>query len=82
MSEHTPHSPSYRVTRQEQSTQLSEHGRPQKVWTVHLEHGDGTKTSVELPDELYTPENVHAMASAQANDVAAVANLPESAQGN
>jgi hypothetical protein len=76
----TPKAHHYKVTKQEAHTQLTPEGATQKVWTVHLEHSDPgqTKGTVELPDHLYTAENVHTMASAQANDIHAVAQLPAS----
>lgn len=70
--------PGYRVTHQEQSTQMTPDGHVQKVWTVHLEHSNGVKGTVELPDEVYTPGNVHALASQQSQDVHRVGTLPGS----
>lgn len=46
-----------------------------KQWTVHLEHPGGVRSSITVPDEQYTAENVHALALEQAQRVAAVANL-------
>lgn len=79
---HHQHNPAhtYRVTRQETSTHIGPDGHPAKVWTVHIEHQDGTKDTVTLPDHQYTAENVHALASAQAADVARVAQLPGSVE--
>lgn len=71
--------PRYKVIRQEQSTDYHPEAGQRKVWTVHLEHEDGTKGTVELPDSQYTPQNVHTLASEQAQTVAQVAQLPEAA---
>lgn len=69
----------YKVTHQEQLEDYSpQDGSRTSRWLVHLEHGDGTKSTVEVPDHLYTAENVHQLASEQANEVARVAALPAS----
>lgn len=72
------HAAGYRVTHQDQSTQMTPDGNVQKVWTVHLEHSNGVKGTVELPDEVYTPANVHALAAQQSEDVHRVGQLPGS----
>ena len=59
---------------------LTPEGHMSKMWTVHLEHEDGSRGTVELPDTHYTAENVHALASDQANTVRAVAHLPHGQQ--
>lgn len=79
---HQPHRPRYKVVHQEQSTELTPQGDRQKMWTVHLEHENGVKGTVELPDDHFTAENVHELASAQAIDVANVAALPDSVAGD
>lgn len=73
------HHPRYKVVAQEQTEDLTPQGERQKMWTVHLEHENGTRGTVELPDHLYSPENVHALASEQAQTVHAVGQLPDSA---
>ena len=82
MSTTAPKAHHYKVTKQVMSHTLTPDGQMQKTWTVHLEHSDPGKTTgtIELPDSAYTAENVHTLASAQANDVHAVATLPASVE--
>lgn len=72
------HGPRYKVTHQEQDVEYTPAGTHEKTWTVHLEHENGVKGTVTLPDTQYTPENVHELASEQAQTVAAVGQLPDS----
>lgn len=71
--------PMYKVTHQEQATGINAAGQRNKTWTVHLEHPGGVKSTVELDDEHYTAENVHAAAQLQGQTVADVAKLPDGA---
>lgn len=68
----------YKVTKQELGTEYNADGTVSKKWTVHVEHADGTKGTVEMPDPYYTAPNVHAAIMDQANSVHEVGNLPES----
>ena len=68
----------YKVTKQEVGTRYQPDGTLQKVWTVHVEHPDGTTASVDMPDAYYTAHNVHDAIINQAEQVHRVANLPDS----
>lgn len=70
--------PAYRVVKQTHSRQYHPTGEVSGQWTVQLEHPDGTRSQVVVPEQVYTPEMVHKLAMAQADKVNAVANLPGS----
>lgn len=60
------------ITKQEVARKYNQDGHPEKHWTVHLRHHDGTESHVELPDSQYTAPNVQALAQDEANRVADV----------
>lgn len=68
----------YQVIKQEHDNTFRSDGTTGGMWTVHLQHADGTKGTVTLPDEEYTAGNVHALAQQQANVVKTVSELPAS----
>lgn len=73
--------PKYKVKKQVQHTVFNPDGSQAQTWTVHVEHEDGTQGQVTLPANQYNARNVHQAIQAQADTVAAVAALPDSAQG-
>ena len=71
----------YKVTHQEVGKVFRPDGTTDHEWTVHLEHADGTKGVITMPDSAYTAENVHQAAQAQSDAVMKVAALPASVTG-
>jgi hypothetical protein len=70
--------PPYKVTHQTANKKWNKDGTQAVEWTVGIEHNNGVKSEVTLPQAQYTAANVHAAAMEQVNTSAAVAALPPS----
>ena len=72
----------YAVTHQQHERTYRPDGTEGGQFTVHLEHNNGVKSSLVIPEEHYTPEHVHQRAMEHVNAVAMVAHLPHSLAGH
>lgn len=72
------HTHNYKVHKQVLGTHFNPDGTTHQVWTVHVEHADGTQGTVDVPDAYYTAQNVHNAIADQAHAVHEVGHLPES----
>jgi hypothetical protein len=78
ISTHEDAGPPYRVVQQTHSHTFRPDGTQGGQYTVHIHHRNGVRTQFTIPEEHYSPENVHAVAMHQVNQVQAVAELPHS----
>ena len=67
--------PTWRVTGQQERTQIDATGRPVQGMTVLFQTGSGVTGSVFLPLPLYTPDNVRKAIAEAASGIEAVSGL-------
>ena len=73
---------SFTIVDQQHSDQLDDRGNLTGVWRITFQTPSGIKSYIDLPDQYYTAENVHAWISQkvkQIEQVQALTGTPPSA---
>lgn len=72
-----PHVP-YQITHQEARTEPDGHGQFHQIMRVHFQTPEEVGGHVDVRDEHYLPDHVHALIMDKAHRIAQVHNLPHS----